>query len=104
MESGSNTQLRLRQEGVTLVIAADTWRHLIEVAHDKGWPSEHPPACYWGDIGLDVQASDARRLAGAFETMGEYLTKRESQSANTELVQSLHVLAIFCQEGGFRVC
>ena len=100
------TQLRLMQQDATLVISASVWRELIDVAQQKGWRSEHAPACYWGDIGLDVTASDARRLSRTFEAMGDYLVHGEIQNTaeHTKLVEDLGELVIFCRAGGFRVC
>ena len=106
MESGV-TRLRLKQRNETLLIPVDTWRNLIEVAQKKGWPSEHPPACYWGDVGLSVTDSDARRLALVFEAMGDYLTHHHPARPPEEvdeLVDNLGELVIFCRSGGFQVC
>ena len=106
MADESTTQLRLLQEnGATVLIAAEAWRQLIEVAKSKGWPSEFPSSCYWGDIGLDVEASDARRLGRTFAAMREYLIDAKDERADTsELLTSLDALVVFCKEGGFRVC
>lgn len=101
------TQLRLKQQEATLVISVDAWRELIEVAQRKGWQSEHAPACYWGDIGLDVTAADAGRLARVFEVMGDFLVHEQSDfpvEDVAELVHDLGELVIFCRAGGFRVC
>ena len=107
MQSNSNTQLRLKQQEVTLVISVDAWRELIEVAREKGWKSEHSPACYWGDIGLNVTKPDARRLARVFEAMGDYLAHDQIQHRPAdvaELVDNLSELVMFCRTGGFRIC
>lgn len=101
------TQLRLRQQDATLVISADAWRELLEAARERGWQSEHAPACYWADIGLNVTAADARGLARVLELIGDYLALNQSQHLPAEieeLVDNLGELVIFCHSGGFRVC
>lgn len=105
MQPDSETQLRLKQQDATLVISSLAWRELLEAAQTYGWESEHPPACYWGDVGLSVTDSDARRLATGFEAMGDHLVDSERDPEEiAEFISTLGELAIFCRTGGFRVC
>ena len=104
-ERGPN-QLRLQQPQATLMVSANAWRNLVETARIKGWPSEHPTACYWGDVGLTVSDRDARRLARVFEAMGDHLAhhQQERPEEAEELIGTLGELVLFCRAGGFRVC
>lgn len=101
------TRLRLKGCSETLVISAGAWRELVEIARERGWQSERAIACYWGDIGLEVTAIDARRLALALEALGDHLLHHDNQypcESVDALIDDLGVLVVFCRAGAFRVC
>jgi hypothetical protein len=102
-----STKLRLKGTGTTLVISADAWRELVEIAENNGWHSEHPATCYWADVGLEVTAVDARQLGRALERLGDHLAHNQQQYPHedvSELIGDLGDLVAFCGSGGFRVC
>ena len=102
-----STKLRLKGPSTTLVISSDAWRELLEIAEINGWHSEHPSACYWADIGLEVTDIDARRLGRSLEILGDYLAENQRRHPHedlSELIGDLGDLAAFCTAGGFRVC
>jgi hypothetical protein len=102
-----STNLRLKGPSTTLVISAGAWRELLEIAGNNGGRAEHPAACYWADIGLQVTAVDAKRLGRALERLGDHLAHNQQQYANddvSELIEDLGDLVEFCGSGGFRVC
>lgn len=107
MQLDATNRLRLQGREETLIICTAAWRHLVETASDRGWRSVHPPACYWGDIGLEVTATDAHRLARALEAIGDDLVNNADRFAGedvSQLVADLGDLLIFCRAGAFRVC
>jgi hypothetical protein len=106
-EQTVSTKLRLMGQDATLVISADAWRELVEIAGSNGWRPEHPAACYWADIGLEVSATDADRLGRALEVLGDYVAHNQKQYPHedvSELIGDLGDLVAFCGAGGFRIC
>jgi hypothetical protein len=106
VEPDSTTRLRLQGQDTTFVIGAAAWRELVEIASKKGWQSEHAPACYWADVGLEVTARDARRLSQSFEALGDDLVNSVDQYLDedvSQLVADLGELLVFCRAGGFRI-
>ncbi len=107
MRTESPSRLRLKSASTTLVISVEAWRELLDIAGNNGWRSEHPSACYWADIGLEVTAIDARHLARALEVLGDYLAcnqRKYRPEDVSSLIDDLGDLVAFCGSGGFRVC
>lgn len=102
------TCIRLLGSNDCYTIESDLWIDLLDWAQDNGWKPQHPRELYDDSLHhLVVSDEDAANLADAFEFIAGDLVLHELSQVSDhflrDLVNSLAKLAVFFQQGGFRI-
>jgi hypothetical protein len=102
------SNLRLRSEEGSFVIAAEFWDDLLSWAEESGWQPQEPAERYrvGNEDGFSVTDRDAANLAEVLEFIAGDVVLHEMDVSDRflrELVDALMQLTVLFQKGGFRI-